>query len=100
MAPGMKRPCVYILTNKPRGTFYVGVTSDIAKRVWEHKSHAVEGFTERYGLHTLVHLEFHETMNDAIAREKKLKRWRRAWKFALVEKDNPDWLDLYEHIQE
>ncbi|HEY1720911.1 MAG TPA: GIY-YIG nuclease family protein [Magnetospirillaceae bacterium] len=95
----MKHPSVYILTNKPRGTFYVGVTSDLAKRIWEHKNHVVEGFTERYGLHILVYFESHETMLEAITREKKLKRWRRAWKIALVEKDNPDWLDLYGQIQ-
>ena len=94
----MKRPCLYILTNKPYGTLYVGVTSDLARRIWEHKNHVVEGFTERYGLHRLVHVEPHETMIDAIGREKKLKRWRREWKIALIEKDNPEWLDLYERL--
>jgi putative endonuclease len=94
----MTRPCVYVLTNKPYGTFYVGVTSDLARRIWEHKHHVLEGFTERYGLDRLVYVEFHETMLDAIAHEKKLKRWRRAWKIALIEKDNPAWLDLHERL--
>jgi putative endonuclease len=94
----MKRPCVYILTNKPYGTLYVGVTSDLARRIWEHKHHILEGFTERYGLHRLVYVDSHETMIDAIAREKKLKRWRREWKVALIEKDNSEWLDLYERL--
>ena len=94
----MKRPCVYILTNKPYGTLYVGVTSDLARRVWEHRNHVLEGFTQRYGLDRLVYIEIHETMIDAIGREKKLKRWRREWKIALIEKDNPEWLDLYERL--
>jgi putative endonuclease len=89
------RPCVYILASKPRGTLYVGVTSDLARRAWEHREAAVPGFTARYGVHRLVHAEFHATMEDAILREKRLKKWRRAWKVALIEAANPEWRDLY-----
>ena len=94
----MKRPCVYILANKVGGTLYPGVTSDLARRAWEHKCDAVDGFTKRYGVHMLVHVEFYETMLEAIEREKKLKRWRRAWKLDLIEKHNPKWKDLYDSI--
>ncbi len=94
----MTRACVYILTSAPNGTLYVGVTNDLARRAWEHRSDAVEGFTKRYGVHTLVYAEFHETMPDAILREKQIKKWRRAWKIALIEKENPNWRDLYEDL--
>ena len=93
-----KRPCVYILASRRNGTLYIGVTGDLARRAWEHRSDAVEGFTQRYGIHMLVHVEFHATMGDAILREKQLKRWRRAWKLALIERDNPQWRDLYEDL--
>jgi putative endonuclease len=73
----------------------VGVTSDLARRAWEHREAAVPGFTARYGVHRLVHAEFHATMEDAILREKRLKKWRRAWKVALIEAANPQWRDLY-----
>ncbi|MCR6628787.1 MAG: GIY-YIG nuclease family protein [Magnetospirillum sp.] len=89
------RPCVYILASGKNGTFHVGVTSDLARRVSEHKSDAIEGFTTRYGIHTLVYAEFHETMPLAIEREKQLKKWRRAWKIELIEKENPNWRDLH-----
>ena len=98
MASGAKRPCVYILASKRNGTLYVGVTNDLARRSWEHKSDAIEGFTRRYGVHRIVYAEFHETMPDAISREKQLKKWRRAWKLELIERDNPQWLDLYSEI--
>lgn len=94
----MRRPCVYILANKRNGTLYVGVTADLARRIHEHRSDAVEGFTQHYGVHRLVHVEFLETMPDAIAREKQLKRWRRTWKLDLIEKGNPAWRDLYDDL--
>jgi putative endonuclease len=93
-----KRPCVYILASRRNGTLYVGVTSDLARRAWEHRSDAVEGFTRRYGVHRLVFAEFHDTMDGAILREKQLKRWRRAWKLELIERANPQWRDLYEDL--
>ncbi len=77
---------------------YVGVTSNIVQRVWQHKNDLVQGFTKRYGVHTLVWYESHETMNSAITREKAIKEWQRAWKIALIEKDNPVWRDLYEDV--
>jgi putative endonuclease len=77
------RPCVYVLASKRNGTLYVGVTSDVVRRVWEHKNNVIEGFTKTYGIHTLVYYEFHETMPDAILREKQMKRWSRAWKIEL-----------------
>ena len=90
-----KRPCVYLLASERNGTLYAGATSDIAGRAWMHKSDTVDGFTKRYAVHRLVYLEFHETMLDAIVREKQIKKWRRAWKLALIEKTNPQWRDLY-----
>ena len=94
----MKRPCVYILASKRNGTLYVGVTSDIARRAWEHQTGAVLGFTRRYGVHRLVYAEFHATMADAILREQQIKKWNRAWKIELIERDNPEWRDLYEGL--
>ncbi len=89
------QPCVYILASKKNGTLYIGVTSDLIKRVWEHKNNFVEGFTKRCSVHTLVWYEVHETMESAIAREKALKFWKRAWKIELIEAANPDWLDRF-----
>ena len=94
----MKQPCVYILASERNGTLYVGVTSNLVKRVWEHKNDLVQGFTKRYGVHTLVWYEGHETMASAIAREKAIKEWRRAWKLDLIEEGNPEWKDLYEEL--
>ena len=94
----MKQPCVYILASERNGTLYVGVTSNLVKRVWEHKSDLVGGFTKRYGVHTLVWYEGHETMASAIACEKAIKEWRRAWKLDLIEERNPAWRDLYEEL--
>lgn len=91
----VKQPCVYLLASRRNGTLYVGVTSDLLKRVWEHKNHVVEGFTKRYGVDRLVWYELHETMESAIRREKAIKEWKRAWKRELIEKANPDWTDLY-----
>ena len=90
-----KQPSVYILASKRNGTLYVGVTSDLIKRGWEHRNDLVEGFTGRYQVHRLVYFEQFESMILAIEREKELKKWRRAWKIALVEKNNPQWLDLW-----
>ena len=84
----MKQPCVYILASKRNGTLYTGVTSDLVQRVWQHKNGVVEGFTKRYGVHLLVWFEIHETMASAIAREKAIKEWKRAWKIELIEKSN------------
>ncbi|HEX5313536.1 MAG TPA: GIY-YIG nuclease family protein [Gammaproteobacteria bacterium] len=94
MKPKMQ-PCVYLLANKPHGTLYVGVTSDLVKRIWEHKNNVVEGFTQKYNVHALIWFEQHETMQSAISREKAIKKWNRAWKTKLVEKNNPEWRDLY-----
>ena len=91
----MKQPCLYILANKPNGTLYVGVTSNLVRRVWQHKHDMMDGFTKWYSVHTLVWYELHATMAQAIAREKRLKEWTREWKLALIEKDNPTWRDLY-----
>jgi putative endonuclease len=93
-----KQPAVYILANKRNGTLYIGVTSDLPKRVWEHKNDLVEGFTKRYRIHRLVYYELHEDMTSAISREKQMKKWNRAWKLELIEKQNPDWRDLWEGI--
>jgi putative endonuclease len=92
------QPCVYIVANRRNGTLYVGVTSDLGRRISEHKADVVEGFTQRYGLHTLVYAEFHTTMAEAISREKHVKNWRRAWKITLIEQFNPDWRDLSDEI--
>ena len=86
---------MYILASKRNGMLYVGVTSDLLKRVWEHKDNVVEGFTRRYGVHILVWFEMHETMESAITREKAIKEWKRAWKLKMIEKTNPEWRDLY-----
>ena len=94
----MKSFYVYILTNKPQGTFYVGMSSDLPKRIWEHKNQVAEGFTKKYNLKNLVYYEAHENAESAIRREKRLKKWDRQWKVELIEKDNPDWRDLYENI--
>jgi len=93
-----RHPAVYILASKRNGTLYIGVTSDLVKRIWEHKNDVADGFTKRYGIHTLVWYELHESMQSAIEREKKLKEWKRAWKLELIEKENPDWQDLYTTI--
>ncbi len=94
----MAQPCVYILASDRNGTLYIGVTNDVVRRVWEHKSDAVDGFTKRYRVHDLVYVEFHDTIADAILREKQLKKWRRTWKLALIENDNPDWRDLFDEF--
>ena len=91
----MKQPCVYLLASRRGGTLYIGVTSDLLRRVHEHRSDAVPGFTRRYQVHMLVWFEQHATMDTAIAREKALKEWKRAWKVQLIEAGNPRWVDLF-----
>ncbi|HEY3908474.1 MAG TPA: GIY-YIG nuclease family protein [Stellaceae bacterium] len=93
-----KRPSVYILASQRNGTLYVGVTSDIACRAWQHRSNAVGGFVRDYGVHRLVFVEFHEMIAEAILREKRIKKWRRAWKLELIERNNPQWHDLYDQL--
>ena len=94
----MKEPCVYIMASQRNGTLYVGVTSDLVQRVWQHKDGVFDGFTKRYKVHLLVWYELHDTMENAILREKALKEWRRKWKLELIERDNPGWKDLYETL--
>ena len=94
----MKQPCVYILTNKRNGTLYVGVTSNLIQRIWQHKEALVKGFTENHDIKILVWYELHETMISAIAREKSIKKWNRAWKLRMIEERNPDWQDLWLEI--
>jgi putative endonuclease len=89
---------VYIVTNRPNGVLYTGVTSDIARRAWEHREGAVEGFTKKYGLKRLVYIERHEDIRAAIQREKNLKSWPRAWKVRLILSENLDWEDLYDRL--
>ena len=93
-----KQPCVYILASRRNGTLYVGVTSDLVKRVWEHRNDMVAGFTQRYRVHSLVWFEQHDTMQSAISREKAIKEWKRRWKLELIEQLNPNWRDLYGDI--
>lgn len=91
-------PCVYNLASGRNGTLYIGVTSDLPARIWQHKNYQVAGFTQRYRVHTLVWYEIHGCMESAIAREKALKEWKRAWKIGLIEDANPYWRDLYQDI--
>ena len=90
---------VYILASKRIGTLYVGVTNDLVRRIYEHKSGLVEGFTKKYGVHQLVYYEEFDSISDALEREKKIKKWKRSWKVELIERDNPEWNDLYEEIK-
>lgn len=91
-------PCVYIMASSRNGTLYIGVTSDLVKRVWQHKNDVVESFTNKYKLHLLVWYEPHQNITVAISREKALKKWNRIWKLRLIEQSNPDWQDLYEQL--
>jgi putative endonuclease len=86
---------VYLLASKRNGTLYIGVISDLVKRVYEHKNNLVDGFTKEYHVHKLVYYEVTDEINGAIIREKQIKKWKRAWKIELIEKNNPDWRDLY-----
>ena len=94
----MKQPAVYILASSRNGTLYIGVTSNLRQRIADHKTNTNEGFTKRYGVHLLVHVEFFSDMITAITREKQLKKWNRAWKVALIEKENPTWRDLWDDL--
>jgi putative endonuclease len=94
----MKQIAVYMLSSKPNGTLYIGVTSDLIKRVWEHKNEVVQGFTQKYGVKQLVWFEMHLEMLAAIEREKQLKKWKREWKIRLIEESNHSWNDLYNEI--
>ena len=92
----MKNPCVYILASNRNGTLYIGVTSDLAQRVSLHKQDLIEGFTKKYRVHMLVYYEMHDTMENAITREKRVKEWKRLWKIHLIESMNPEWVDLFD----
>ena len=94
-----KYPAVYILTNSYKSVFYTGVTTNLLQRIYQHKMHLADGFSKKYGLKLLVYFEMPEDIEAAIAREKRLKRWRRDWKIKLIEKQNPQWNDLYPLIQ-
>ena len=89
---------VYILTSKRNGTLYIGVTSNLIKRIYEHKNGIVEGFTKKYCVHRIVYYEIHSDIVNAIFREKQLKKWNRKWKLKLIEDFNPDWRDLYDDL--
>ncbi len=91
---------VYILASRKHGTLYIGVTNDIARRVWEHRKGLGSRFVAKYGVTRLVYLEPHDDVRQAIQREKTMKEWRRAWKVRLIERDNPEWEDLYERLNE
>ncbi|MDQ8036304.1 MAG: GIY-YIG nuclease family protein [Pedobacter sp.] len=93
-----RQPCVYLMASRPYGTLYIGVTSDLVQRVWQHKRGLADGFTRQYGVHSLVWYEQHSTMEEAIRREKALKEWRRVWKIRLIQEANPHWRDLYPDI--
>jgi putative endonuclease len=93
-----RHPAVYILASQKNGTLYIGVTSDLVQRAWQHRDLDVPGFTGRYGVKHLVWYEQHATMEHAITREKRLKNWNRAWKLRLIEERNPDWRDLWPEI--
>ena len=93
-----KQPAAYILASDRNGTLYIGVTSDLIGRVWQHREHVVEGFTSKYEVTRLVWYEMHGTMEEAITREKRIKKWNRNWKILLIEDKNPYWNDLWEEI--
>ena len=96
----VKQPAVYILSSGRNGTLYIGVTSDLPKRIWQHRSDLVDGFSKKYRVHLLVYYEIHTSMEAAIMREKRLKKWIRRWKIELIEERNPYWQDLYVEILE
>ena len=91
---------VYILASDRNGTLYLGVTNDLIRRIYEHKNKVARGFTSRYGVDRLVWFEVYDDPENAIGREKEIKKWRRAWKLRLIEQSNPQWLDLYEQISQ
>jgi putative endonuclease len=89
---------VYLLASAPNGTLYIGMSNDLVRRVWEHKHGDAEAFTKKYSVRRLVYFESYDDVREALQRERTLKHWRRDWKIALIEKDNPDWRDLYDGI--
>ena len=92
------QPCVYMMASERNGTLYIGVTSDLIARAWQHKNNAVDGFTKKYNVHILVWYEAHQNMESAILKEKALKKWNRIWKLRLIEQMNPEWQDLYHQL--
>jgi putative endonuclease len=96
--PLMRGGWVHIMTNRPNGTLYVGTTTDIARRAWEHREGVADGFTKKYSLERLVYAEWHDDILASKQREMNLKHWRRAWKVALILRDNPNWDDLYDRL--
>ncbi len=94
----MKQYFVYILASKRNGTLYTGLTNNLIKRVYEHKNDLVDGFTKKYRVHNLVYYEVYNNIDDAISREKRIKKWKRQWKIKLIEKENPLWTDLYNQL--
>jgi putative endonuclease len=94
----MKQYYVYVLASKRNGTLYIGVTSDLVKRIYEHKQSLVDGFTKEYNIHALVYFELYKEIEEAILREKQMKKWNRKWKIRLIEEKNPEWKDLYNEI--
>jgi putative endonuclease len=94
----MKVASIYILTNKRNGTLYIGITSDLIKRIYQHKNGCVDSFSKKYNTHILVYYEQYMDMYEAIAREKQLKKWNRSWKLQLIDEFNPHWVDLYDEI--
>jgi putative endonuclease len=93
-----KQPAVYILASKRNGTLYIGVTSNLQQRAWQHKNERIAGFMNKYRVHTLVYYESHGDIMSAITREKQIKKWNRAWKLELIKEQNPDWKDLWQAI--
>jgi putative endonuclease len=94
----MRQYYVYILANKRNGTLYIGITNNLTKRIYEHKNNLIEGFTKKYNIHNLVYYEITNDIRSALAREKRLKKWKRRWKLELIEKSNPKWEDLYNDL--
>ena len=93
-----KDPCIYILANRKNGTLYIGVTSNLIQRIWQHKNKLVKGFTEKYNVTRLVYFEQHQDVLEAIKREKQLKKWSRQWKIDLIEEQNPEWEDFWDSL--
>ena len=94
----MQQYYVYILASKKNGTIYVGVTGDLIKRIYGHKQNLIDGFTKKYDVHDLVYYEVHKEIEEAITREKQIKKWNRKWKLRLIEENNPTWMDLYDEV--
>lgn len=93
-----KQIAVYILSSKRNGTLYIGVTSNLVQRIWQHRNKQTDGFSQKYNVTQLVYFELHQEIEQAILREKQLKKWRRKWKLGLIEEHNPKWVDLWEQI--